>query len=448
MRQRFSFTFSGILWLTLCLCGAVWSGCSGPEQLGSKASKPYLWESLPHHPQLTWHRHRADSAALYVRMPAFEPLHLRSGGNTPFGFSLDIELVVEPVEWPNQGEVERPPTVLHSFQWKEDADPERTDLIERITFPMSVGRYRIVHTIRDRHRESNVTGVTLFDGWSQDAPVRQLAVNLDTGDPAWEHTLPAGARGGWLVPADRLNLQLERAHLYPVDSFPSAPFLDRNRAPLTFPEFTQRQAPRRLTEQDAAMLPEGDWSGWGLVEWSAETGTHRWVVEGESRPWIAAVRRAHFPVMRDVDELIRATRFIATRSEYKAMRDARDPKLALDEFWLGLTEGPQSARRLIATYYGRVRDANVHFSSLKEGWSTDRGMVYVVFGHADRVRRDRAGETWIYGEEGDVNALVFRFTAVDRGDDFNAFELERYPGFRSPWEAMVSSWRRGKVRKR
>jgi len=152
--------------------------------------------------------------------------------------------------------------------------------------------------------------------------------------------------------------------------------------------------------------------------------------------------------MRDLDEMIRATRYIAKRDEYQTMRKARDPKRALDEFWLQFGEDPEEARQLIATYYGRVREANVHFSGLKEGWCTDRGMVHIIFGHADRVRRDRIGETWIYGDEGDVNALVFRFSRRERGDDFNAFELERYPGFRSPWEAMVGSWRRGKVRKR
>ena len=433
---------------TWCLALLAGSGCSSPERLGSNAQKPYLWESLPHHPQLAWHRHTVDSAALYVRIPAFEPLHLREGADAPFQFSLDIELVVEALEWPGQDNTEPPATLLHRFQWRAPAEAQRTALLERFVFPLPVGRYRIVHTVRDRNRGSDVTGVTLMDAWSSDAPVRCLAVNLETGEPAWEHALPTDTRAGWLVPPDLMTLPLSHAHLHPVDSFPSAPFLDRKRSALLFPDSTGTELARRLTPSDGAMLPPGTWTGWGLVEWTASPGLHRWIPQAQPRPWLMAARRPHFPVMRDVDEMIRATRYIATRQEYQTMREARDPKRALEEFWLGLTDGPQDARRLIATYYGRIRDANVHFSGMKEGWCTDRGMVYTVFGHADRVRRDRAGETWVYGEEGDVNALVFRFTAVDRGDDFNAFELERYPGFRSPWEAMVSSWRRGKVRQR
>lgn len=152
--------------------------------------------------------------------------------------------------------------------------------------------------------------------------------------------------------------------------------------------------------------------------------------------------------MRDVEEMIRATRYIATRDEYRTMREARDLKKALDTFWMQFSGSAEEARNLIRTYYGRVHEANVHFSGLREGWRTDRGMVMVVFGHPDRTRRDRYGETWIYGEEGDINALIFRFSRRPAGDDFNVLELERYPGFRSPWEAMVSSWRRGKIRRR
>ncbi|MGB1572647.1 MAG: GWxTD domain-containing protein, partial [Flavobacteriales bacterium] len=279
-------------------------------------------------------------------------------------------------------------------------------------------------------------------------PARTLAFDPTTGAPAWDHVLPSGRRMGLLVPADLATGFWEHGHLAPVDSFPSAPFLDRSVAELLFPEQTDRHLPLTPTDGDNLRLPEGSWKDWKVLTWSGEAGIHRWAPSGGLRPVLVSGRRPHFPVMRDLDEMIRATRYIAKRDEYQTMRKARDPKRALDEFWLQFGEDPEEARQLIATYYGRVREANVHFSGLKEGWCTDRGMVHIIFGHADRVRRDRIGETWIYGDEGDVNALVFRFSRRERGDDFNAFELERYPGFRSPWEAMVGSWRRGKVRKR
>lgn len=435
-------------WMLVLLGLGGLTGCSTPERLGSNAQKPYQWESLSHHPQLAWHRHRADSATLFVRLPAHELLHLREGLDAPFRYSIEVELIVDPLEWPETGTGEAPPTLLHRFRWEGMPDPEADDLIARFSFPLATGRFRIVHTVRDLHRGADVTGSTLMDGWSPDAPARTLAFDPTTGAPAWDHVLPSGRRMGLLVPADLATGFWEHGHLAPVDSFPSAPFLDRSVAELLFPEETDRQLPLTPTDGDDLRLPEGNWDDWRVLTWAGGPGIHRWAPPGGPRPVLVSGRRPHFPVMRDLDEMIRATRYIAKRDEYQTMRTARDPKRALDEFWLQFGEDPEEARQLIATYYGRVREANVHFSGLKEGWCTDRGMVHIIFGHADRVRRDRIGETWIYGDEGDVNALVFRFSRRERGDDFNAFDLERYPGFRSPWEAMVGSWRRGKVRKR
>ena len=433
-------------WMLLLLGLGGLFGCSTPERLGSNAQKPYQWESLSHHPQLAWHRHHADSATLFVKLPAHEPLHLREGADSPFRYSLEIELLVDPIEWP-ESETD-PAVVLHRRRWEGQPEPGADDLTVRFSFPLPRGRYRVIHTVRDAHRGSDVTGATLLDGWSSDAPVRSLAFNPVTGEPAWQQALPSGSPMGLLIPADLASRTWEHNFLAPVDSFPSAPFLDRTLAELRFPAEGHRQRPRNVTDEKDIRLPEGNWMGWKVVLWEGEPGLHRWSPAESNRALIVAGRRPHFPVMRDVDEMARATRYIAKRQEYQSMRTARDPKRALDEFWLQFGEDPTETRHLIATYYGRVREANVHFSGLKEGWCTDRGMVHILFGHADRVRRDRLGETWIYGDEGDVNALVFRFSRRDRGDDFNAFELERYPGFRSPWEAMVSSWRRGKVRKR
>ena len=423
-------------------------GCSSTARLGSNASKPYLWEQLPHHPQLAWHRFSADSAAVYVRMPAHEPLHLREEMDSPFRFSIELELLIAPTGWPAGEQENRPSSMLYQFRWEEPAQKGRSELVGRFTFPLPKGKYRIVHTVRDLHRGSDVTGVRAFDGWSADAPERCLAFDRKTGHPAWNNNLPLDGTCALLVPPDLSNATWTYAQLPPVDSFPSAPFLDRPPPVIRFPAGVRAVAKSSSALPEDTPIPEGQWAQWAVLEWENKAGAHQWSAGLNSPAIQLSARRASFPIMRDLDNMIRATRFIASRQEYKMMRNARDPKKALDDFWLGFAPSAESARSLIATYYGRVREANVHFSGLKEGWCTDRGMVHIIFGHSDRVRRDNQGETWIYGEEGDVNALIFRFSRKNRGDDFNQFELERYPGFRSPWEAMVSSWRRGKVRNR
>ena len=436
-------------WGLPLLLVALFAGCQTAEPIGTDAQRPYLWEELPTHPDFVWHRHSADSATVLLRLQDHEPLHLREGRNEPFRFALTLELYIEPLEWPGDGDdgPDAGTASLVKFSWEDVAQEGREELIGRFTFALGMGRYRIVHVLKDVHRGSQVVGSTLLDGWSLDAPARLMAFDTRTGQPAWNQQLAGGTSAGILVPPDLAHSDWTRDFLPPVDSFPSAPFLDRKVPEMRFPDPEERQTPKDIAGA-AVALPPGNWDGWNVITWDAAPGIHRWVEEGGNRPLVLAARRPHFPEMRDLEEMTQATRYIATRDEYRSMQDARDPKQALDAFWLQFASNAEEARTLIRTYYGRVRDANHHFSGLKEGWRTDRGMVYVVMGHPDRTRRDRYGETWIYGEEGDINALIFRFSKQSFGDEFNHFTLERYPGFRSPWEAMVSSWRRGKIRKR
>lgn len=422
-------------------------GCGSTTPLGSDKKRPYQWEDLPHHPVMAWHRHRADSAVVHVQIPAHEPLHLRENRNLPFRFALEVDLAIQPLELPDGDSTQAYSPSRYLFRWQGEADSLRSHLQEWFAFPLERGRYRISHVIRDLHRGSEVSGAILMDAWSEDAPVRALAFNASSGEPAWNMDLPSGGTLGLLIPPDLSDKRWNYTFLPPVDSFPSAPFLDRKPTEMHFPETLASRLPSPLGASPLS-LPPGNWNGWTVLTWDGTAGIHQWSIEGSRRKVILPVRRPHFPAMRDLDEMIQATRYIAKRSEYKAMLDARDPKRALDSFWLQFAGNPEEARVLIRTYYGRARDANVHFSGLKEGWRTDRGMVHIIFGHPDQTRSDRYGETWVYGEEGDINALIFRFAFRTSGDDFNALELERYPGFRSPWEAMISSWRRGKIRRR
>ena len=437
-----------VMGMVLYLVTVVGTGCRTPATLGSDAARPYQWENLPHHPAYAWHRPSADSAVAYVQLPAHEPLHLRENRNEPFRFSMEFELLVQTIQTVGPDSLsENGRVVRHKFLWEGQAEEGRKELTARFVFPLEEGRYRIMHILKDRHRGSEVSGAVMFDGWSADAPVRCLAFCPSDGTPSWGGQTHADEWTCLLIPPDLANTNWSHNWIPPVDSFPSAPFLDRTPNPILFPQEARSQAPVDVATLDV-MLPPGDWRGWRILHWPNEPGIHRWTLTGSARHVLLSARRPHFPEMRDLDEMIRATRYIATRDEYRAMRESRNPKEALDAFWLQFSSNSEEARGLIQTYYGRIREANVHFSGLREGWCTDRGMVHVVFGHPDRIRRDRYGETWVYGEEGDVNALIFRFSSRAIGDDFNVFQLERYPGFRSPWEAMVSSWRRGKIRRR
>ena len=144
--------------------------------------------------------------------------------------------------------------------------------------------------------------------------------------------------------------------------------------------------------------------------------------------------------------MIQSSRYITSRKEYERMGNAADPKAALDAFWLNCGNEKEASATLIATYYGRVEEANPYFSGVHPGWRTDRGMVHIVFGVPNKVRRGSDSEWWIYGEEGSTNALVFRFLHVEHPWDNEFYVLSRSMQFRSPWDRMVTNWRNGRIK--
>ena len=63
-----------------------------------------------------------------------------------------------------------------------------------------------------------------------------------------------------------------------------------------------------------------------------------------------------------------------------AISDPKQQKLAVDRFWLSNIKNTNKAIQIIELFYERVEEANKQFSNYKEGWKTDMGMMYILFG--------------------------------------------------------------------
>ena len=78
------------------------------------------------------------------------------------------------------------------------------------------------------------------------------------------------------------------------------------------------------------------------------------------------------------------------------LRSAVKPKAALDDFWIKCGGNVDKARELIRIYYTRVLYSNYYFTSYKEGWRSERGMIYIIYGPPDKVYKTSEGESWGY----------------------------------------------------
>jgi GWxTD domain-containing protein len=116
----------------------------------------------------------------------------------------------------------------------------------------------------------------------------------------------------------------------------------------------------------------------------------------------------------DLDKAIEQMKHIAKDNVLKQLRNAKgEEKQALfQEFWKRLDPTPGTRENeLMEEYYRRVEVANANFSSYREGWKTDRGMVYIILGPPDDIDRQpfaashKPREIWYYYK---INrALVF-----------------------------------------
>jgi GWxTD domain-containing protein len=152
-----------------------------------------------------------------------------------------------------------------------------------------------------------------------------------------------------------------------------------------------------------------------------------------------------FPSVTSHEQMIACTRFILNNEEYERLTSAKDKQAAIEDFWISIGGNKERARQLIRRYYGRVKDANRYFSSFQDGWRTDRGMIFIVYGPPDKVYVSNNLETWTYGRDGTPQALVFRFNKRVNRFSENDFVLERSPQLKADWFMAVMNWREGRV---
>ncbi len=150
------------------------------------------------------------------------------------------------------------------------------------------------------------------------------------------------------------------------------------------------------------------------------------------------VRKSKYPRITSVSKMVESTRYITKLEEYQQVIGAKDMKDAIDEFWLGRAKDKEFAKNLIKTYYSRVQIANRDFTTYKEGWKTDRGMLSIIFGMPDEIHKKKEGEIWSYRAAAKRNSVRFEFK-----ERHGQTLLVRMEYFKRPWDVEVYDWRKG-----
>lgn len=106
-----------------------------------------------------------------------------------------------------------------------------------------------------------------------------------------------------------------------------------------------------------------------------------------------------------IDQLV----YIATDDQLSKIDNARtteDKQKKFIEFWKSKDPSPNTSKNeLMIEYYRRIQTANDRYSHFIDGWKTDMGMVYVIFGEPDNIERypfqenTKPFEVWYYYNE-------------------------------------------------
>jgi GWxTD domain-containing protein len=136
----------------------------------------------------------------------------------------------------------------------------------------------------------------------------------------------------------------------------------------------------------------------------------------------SAISASEFAAMseKELREEFRHAQYIAGNEEkafFNKLTNAEGLRAFLAQFWRDMEAGKNGTKIMRVVYLKRVTDANQRYRSYgQEGWHTDRGRVYIVYGEPDEVERvpstseSKPYETWRYNQmEGGVE-----FDFVDR----------------------------------
>lgn len=141
-----------------------------------------------------------------------------------------------------------------------------------------------------------------------------------------------------------------------------------------------------------------------------------------------SIKSPNFPQVKTSRELALPLKYLMDRDSYYEILQIQDEevlKKAIDAFWLKNIQNVPKAKNIIKLYYERVEQANIQFSNYKEGWKTDMGMVFILFGPPLYTDTGFGEMTWFY-----------EFDSGNRTPSIQ-FEDSRYGNIKFPFENQI-----------
>ncbi len=380
------------------------------------------------HPDFRVFHTHDDTSVVYFQLNTLNLLYSRGTKNDIFTAKIKVEVNA----YLNQ--YDKLPIFKDSAVYvDEDNDQLPKDLIGRITLPLAKGRnYLAKVVITDLNRNTTDTRFirVLKDIETQD---RQGFLPINTTD-----FVPLVSRNLGNQDTVILEYKLKPTERIQVSFYPPSSRIAR-------PPFDLEGDSREIF-RPIRNLTLSDSLGYFYLPTPMEQGIYFIRTDSTATTGCSLFRFSEsHPSIGSGEQLLGPLQYIASNEEFKEMSMAANKKLAAENFWIKRSGSKERAKEIIKAFYSRVQDANEFFTSYKEGWKTDRGMIYIIFGPPDGLYMKDDGENWVYGQETNMMSINLQFTKTDNPFSDNELLLQRSGAYRSNWYMAVDFWRTGRI---
>lgn len=220
---------------------------------------------------------------------------------------------------------------------------------------------------------------------------------------------------------------------------------------IDYDEATIIQSNRRVLTQPGSVLIEFKFPQQQRGNYRFEVNTNEGTGSSLFKARDFSVKSENYPSLKTPEELARPLYYLMNEKDYKKLVSIDDPdslKTAIDRFWLQHVGNKAKARNVIQMYYERVEEANKQFSNFKEGWKTDTGMVYILFGPPWYVDERLDKMVWSYAYNRQDPEYNFLFEQTKLKTEFYPFDnylLNRSQFYFQVQHQQKELWLTGKI---
>lgn len=164
-----------------------------------------------------------------------------------------------------------------------------------------------------------------------------------------------------------------------------------------------------------------------------------------------SIKSENYPAIVSPKELAEPLIYLMDKKDHEKMMEIEDPdslKEAIDRFWLSNIGNMSKARSVISLYYERVEQANKQFTTFKEGWKTDLGMMYILFGPPWYIDRYLNTLVWSYSYDRTDPRYNYTFERPNMKNEYFPFDnylLQRNQAYFNVQYRQIQLWLTGGI---